>query len=212
VGQRAAHHPDVGRDGDGLEPEPLEDRGVGGVVGPVRAVEAVLVAVARVRILHDELADPDEAAARARLVAELRLEVVDDHGQLAIALHDVAQEERHDLLVGHGEDHVALGAVLEPDELGPDCVVPPALAPDLRRVDDRHLHLLRADLRQLLADHLLDALVDTEPERQERVDARPELTDVAGPKEEPVRRHLHVGRVVSEGREEELAQAHGTQG
>jgi hypothetical protein len=46
-------------------------------------------------------------------------------------------------------------------------------------VDDRHLHLLGADPVLLLADDLLDALVDRDAERQQRVDARTELADVA---------------------------------
>ena len=192
----------------GLEPEPLEDPDVGAVLGRVADVEAGLVAVAAVGVLHDELADADEPAAGARLVAPLRLEVVDHHRQLAIRLDDVGQQQADDLLVGHRQDHVAAVAVLEPGQLGPDRVVAAARPPDVGRVDDRHLHLLAADPVHLLADDLLDALVDPEPERQQRVDPGAELADVAGPDEQPVRRHLGVGRVVAQGREEEVGQAH----
>ena len=106
--------------------------------------------------------------------------------------------------MGHGQDHLASVAVLEPGQLGTDRVVAPARLPDVGRVDDRHLDLLAADPVHLLADDLLDALVDPEPERQERVDARAELADVAGPDEEPVRRHLGIGRIVTQGREEQM--------
>ena len=91
------------------------------------------------------------------------------------------EQERDDLLVGHREDHVALAAVLEPDQLRADLVVAAALLPDLGRMDDRHLHLLAADPVLLLADDLLDPLADPLAERQQRVDPRPELADVAGP-------------------------------
>ena len=47
------------------------------------SLEPGLVAVERVRVLHDELADAEQAAARARLVAVLRLEVVPGLRQLA---------------------------------------------------------------------------------------------------------------------------------
>jgi hypothetical protein len=134
--------------------------------------------------------------------------VVDHHRQLAIALDEVAEQQRDDLLVGERQDHVAVAAVLEPDELRPDLEVTPALLPDLRRVDDRHLHLLGADPVLLLADDLFDPLGDSEPERQQRVDPGAELADVAGPDEQPVRGHLGLRRVVAERREEELAQAH----
>ena len=175
----------------------------------VAHVEAGVVEVARVRVLHHELADADEAAAGARLVAELRLEVVDDHRQLAVALDDVAQQDRHDLLVGHREDHVALAAVLEPDELRPDLLVPAALLPDLGRVDDGHLHLLPADRVDLLADDLLDPIAHALAEGQQRIDPGAELAQVAGAQQQPVRRHLGLAGIVAQGREEQLAQSHG---
>ena len=111
--------------------------------------------------------------------------------------------------MGHRQDHLAIGAVLEPDELGADLEVPAALLPQVGRMDDRHLHLLAADPVDLLADDLLDPLRHPEPERQEAVDAGAQLADVAGPDEQPVRRHLGLGRVVAERGEEQLAQAHG---
>ena len=46
VGQAAAHHPDVGCDGDRLEPEALEDPDVRAVLRPVADVQAGLVAIA----------------------------------------------------------------------------------------------------------------------------------------------------------------------
>ena len=191
-------------------PEPLEDPDVGGLLGLVAHVEPGLVAVAAVGVLHDELADADQAAAGARLVAALRLEVIDHHRQLAVALDDVREEQPDDLLVGHRQDHVPAVAVLEPGQLRADRVVAPARPPDVGRVDDRHLHLLAADPVHLLADDLLDPLVDPEAERQERVDPRAELADVARPQEQAVRRHLRIGGVVAQGREEQLGETHGT--
>ena len=92
VGQAAAHDPDVGRHDDRVQPEPLEDPDVGAVLGVVARVEPGLVAVAAVGVLHDELADPDQPAARPGLVAPLRLEVIDHHRQLAPRPHDVGQQ------------------------------------------------------------------------------------------------------------------------
>ena len=205
----AAHDPDVGADRDRVEPEALERPLVGLVLGLVALVEAGLVAIAAVGVLHDELADADQAAARPGLVAELRLEVVDHHRQLAVALDDVAEQDRDDLLVGHREDHVALVAVLEPEQLRADLVVAAAFLPDLRRMDDRHLHLLAADPVLLLADDLLDALVDPEAERQQRVDPRCR----AGGRSRPGASRRCDAISASAGssrrrREEELAQAH----
>ena len=76
------------------------------VLVAVALVEARVIAVAAVGVLHDELADADQPTPGARLVAELRLEVVDHHRQLAVALDEVAEQQRDDLLVGEREDHV----------------------------------------------------------------------------------------------------------
>jgi hypothetical protein len=208
VGLGAAHDPDVARDDHGLEPEPLEDPDVRALLGLVARVEPHLVAVRAVGILHDELADADQAGPGARLVAPFCLEVVEHHGQLAIGLDDVGQQQPDDLLVGHRQDHVPAIAILEPGQLGADRVVAPAGPPDVGRVDDRHLDLLGADPIHLLADHLLDALVDLKTERQQRIDARSELAHVTGPKQQPVRRHLGFARIVAKRCEEQLRQTH----
>ena len=177
-------------------------------MGLVGAVEPRLVDVARVAVLHDELADAEQAAAGAGLVSELRLEVVDDHRQLAVAPDDVAQQAGDDLLVGHRQDHVPPGPILEADKLRPDLEVAAALLPQLGRVDDRHLHLLAADPIDLLADDLLDPAGGAVAQRQEGIDARAELADVAGPDEQPVRRHLGLGRIVAQSGKEQVAGTH----
>jgi len=135
--------------------------------------------------------------------------VVDHDRELAVRPDDVAEEVGHDLLVGHGKDHVAPRAILEARHLGPDRVVPAGLAPELRRVHDRHLHLLAADPVHLLADHLFHPLRDPEAERQQRVDPRSQLADVAGPDQQAMRWHLRVVGIVAERGEEQATQAHG---
>ena len=174
----------------------------------VALVEPRPVAVERVRVLHHELAHADEPAARARLVAELRLEVVDDHRQLAIAADEVAGELGDDLLVGHRDDRVAARAVLEPDHLVADLVVAPALLPQLGGMHDRHLHLLAADPVDLLADDLLHPLRHAKAERQQRVQPGAQLADVPGAQQQPMRRHLRLGRIVAKRGEEQVGQAH----
>ena len=84
VGAGAAHHPDVGFDPVPLQPEPVEHPVIGDDVLVVGDVEALAVAVERVGVLHDELARPQHAGARAGLVALLDLEVVEDQRQVAV--------------------------------------------------------------------------------------------------------------------------------
>ena len=76
----AAHHPDVGLDSVPAQTAAVEDAVVGLHVQPVGCVEALLVAVERVGVLHDELARAQDAGARAWLIALLDLDVVEDQG------------------------------------------------------------------------------------------------------------------------------------
>src|SRR5205823_7881770 len=109
-----------------LEPAALEDPVVGLLVQPEAVLEARRVAVERVRVLHDELADAEEAAAGTRLVAVLRLEVVPPLRELPVAA-DLARVRRERLLVRQRQDVLAPGAVLEAEELrdpGAACRLP----------------------------------------------------------------------------------------
>ncbi len=63
VGHRAAHHADVGADGDHVQVAAVEDVEVGLVEVRVVGIEAGLVPVERVGVLHRELAHADDAGA-----------------------------------------------------------------------------------------------------------------------------------------------------
>ena len=76
MGQRTAHHANVAGHGDCLESEAREDARVGVVVELVGAVEARLITVGAVGVLHRELAHANESTARSWFVAPLGLEVV----------------------------------------------------------------------------------------------------------------------------------------
>src|ERR671935_93150 len=76
----------------------FEDRVVRALVAVEALVQPGLVAVERVGVLHDELADAHQPTTRPRLVAFLRAEVVPGLRQLLVRL-DLARVERHRLLV-----------------------------------------------------------------------------------------------------------------
>ena len=120
---RAAHGAGGRLDDDVVEPEPVEDPDVGVAVRLVARVEPGVVDVEGVGVLHDELAAAQQAGARPRLVAVLRLDLVDRERQVLVGRVEVLHDEREHLLVRGAEQVVAALAVLEPEDavavLGP---------------------------------------------------------------------------------------------
>src|SRR5207244_10328767 len=110
----AAHDPALRQDVVRLQLTAGEDRLVRLAVRLEALLDALLVAVEGVRVLHDELADAEQAAARARLVSVLDREVVPELRQLLVRL-DLARVERDRLFVRHRED---VGRALDAKELG----------------------------------------------------------------------------------------------
>ena len=127
-----------------------------------RHVESGLVAVERVRILHDELAQSQEPTARPLLVALLDREVVEQLRQLPIA-RDLLGMERDGLFVCHRKHVLAPCAILDAEDLLD--VVTLRVLPELERREHGHEHLLAADRIHLLADDLHDLLVHAPAER-----------------------------------------------
>ena len=109
--------PDVGLDPVPAQPAAVEDAVVGLDVQLVGGVEALLVAVEAVGVLHDELARAQHAGARPRLVPLLDLQVVEDLRQVAVRADVVGDVVGDGLLVGHREHQRPVGAVGEPEQL-----------------------------------------------------------------------------------------------
>ena len=80
----AAHRAGHRLDDDVVEAEPVEDADVGLAVQLVALVEPGRVDVEGVGVLHDELTAAQHAGARARLVAVLRLDLVDRERQVLV--------------------------------------------------------------------------------------------------------------------------------
>ncbi len=109
----AAHGAGVGLDHLHAQAAALEDAHVGVVHRLVAARRAVPVGVEAVGVLHHELAGAHEAEARADLVAELGLDLVEIDGELLVGV-DLARGEVGDhFLVGRPEQPVGVLAVLD---------------------------------------------------------------------------------------------------
>ena len=104
----------------------------------IREARARLVEVEAVGVLHQELAPAHHAEARPHLVAEFPLDMVEQFGQVAIALDRGADDLGHLLLVGRPVQHLAVVPVADAQHLLAVILIAPALAPQLGGLDGRH--------------------------------------------------------------------------
>ena len=197
VGARSLHGAGVRFDDGRLDAAAAEGAQVGGHEVLVGRFLAFQVDVEAVGVLHGELTDAQQTTTGTRFVAELGLEVVDAQRQLAVGRHDPLAEVGGDLLVGHGQHHVAPPAVLEPRHLRADRGESAGSLPQIGGVDDGHQQFLAADAVHLLAHDLLDAALHPPAQRQHAVDARAQRPDVASPQEEAVGNDRRLGGIVA---------------
>ena len=206
--QVAADRPGLGLHRDRLQPHALEGAHIGQHHLAIADHRAVVVQVEGIRVLHQELAPAHHAEARAHLVAELPLDVVEDLRQLAVALHRLAEQVGDHLLVGRAVQHLALVPVDDAQHLLAVVVVAPALAPQLGRLDGRHQHFLRAGGVLLLAHDAFDVLQHPEADRQPGIDAGGGLPHQPGAQHQPVRGDLRLGGRFLQRGHETVGEAH----
>ncbi len=147
----------------------------------VGALEVVGVGVERVRVLHEELAGPEQAEAGAQLVAVLPVDLVQRDGQVAIARVLPRHQRRDGLLGRRGEAEAGVLAVVEPEHQRPVRLVPPGAGPQLEGLDDGEGHLLGVDGVHLVAHDLLDLRQHPPSQGQPGVDAAGDPADATRP-------------------------------
>ena len=203
LGARAAHRTAHRGDDDVTQAQALEDALIGVALSLVRGVQTLVVNVEGVSVLHHELAAADQTGARAGLVTVLRLDLVQGRGQVLVRGVHVLDEEREHLLMRGGQQVVAALAIAQLEQGRA------VLLPAVRRLvgfggdQAREVHLLRAHRVHLLADDVLDLAQRAQAERQPRVDAGRSAANVAGTHQKLVRVDLGVGRVFTQGSQEE---------
>ncbi|MPN39086.1 hypothetical protein SDC9_186612 [bioreactor metagenome] len=129
-------------------------------------------------ILHRKFAYADEAAARARFVAELGLQLIDHERIFGIALGCVAREVHRGFLVRHAEHHLRTHSVGVAHKLLANAREPAALLPKIGGQHDGEEHFLPVDCVHLLADDALNLLCNASCGRQKRVDPGVNLLDI----------------------------------
>ena len=118
LARRAAHRPRHGLDDHVLEAEPVEDLDVGVAVRVVGRLQAGVVDVEGVGVLHHELAAAQDAGPGPGFVAVLGLDLVQRQRQVLVGGVQVLHQQGEHLLVGRPEQVVGALAVLEPEEVG----------------------------------------------------------------------------------------------
>ena len=185
-----------------------EDPRISLVHGLVTLLERRLVEVEGVGVLHRELAGAHHAEARADLVAELGLDLVEVHRQLAVAPQFLPRDVGYHFLRGRRVAELALGAVLDAQHHRPVEVPAPRLLPQLGRLHRRHQQLERPGTVHLLADDVLDLAQHPEADRQPGVEAGGQAADQAGPQHQLVAHDLGVGRYVAQGVDRVAGESH----
>ena len=99
----AAHRTGLCGHDDDLQAQALEDALVCGAVSHVRLVQALVVDVEGVGVLHDELAAAQQAGTGARLVAVLGLNLVQVDRQVLVGGVQVLDQQGEHFLVGGGQ-------------------------------------------------------------------------------------------------------------
>jgi hypothetical protein len=108
------------------------------------------------------------------------------------------------------EGGIGPAAVSQPEHLVAHRLPAPRLLPEIGGMQRRKPELLCADAIHLGAHDRGDLLAHAKPEGQQRVDARHELANEAGPHQQLVAHRFGVGRIVAQGGNESLSPTHGT--
>jgi hypothetical protein len=194
---------------EALPPEAAEDARVGVVHRLVGFRAAFVGEVEGVGVLHQELARAHHAEARADLVAELGVDLVEVDRQLPVAAQLLAREVGDHLLGGGRVAVVGFLAVLDLQQLAAELLPAPGFLPQLARLHGRHHHLERAGAVHLLAHDRLHLAQHAQAQGRPGVEAGGKLADHAGAQHQPVAGDLGVAGDFTGGVEVERGQAHG---
>src|SRR6266852_4061179 len=165
-----------------------------------------VVDVERVRILHDELAHPQQSRLRTRLVAKLRLNLIPDLRKLLVAPQLLARNVGHDLFMRHAQTQVSALAVFQAKHVVAHDRPAPTLLPKIARMQRRQIELL-PNLVHLLADDPHDLVDGAIPKKEKRVNASAQLTDVSRADQQLVTGNLGISRGLAQSRNKEFRPA-----
>ena len=205
----AADGAGIRRHGAEFQPQAGENARVGFVHHFIGLFQRGAVGVEGVGILHHELARAHHAEARADLVAELGLDLVEVDRQLAVALDLAPRHVGDDFLVGRAEAELALVAVLDFQHLRAEHVPAPGFLPQFGGDHGRHQQLDGAAPVHFLAHDVFHLAQHFQAQRHPAVKAAAQALDQAGAQHQLVADQFGFGGCFLEGGEKKLGYAHG---
>ena len=146
-----------------------------------------------VGILHQEFAPAHHPETRPDFVAELGLNLVEVHRQLAITADIAAHQIGDDFFMRRPEHELALVTILQPQQLGTVLRVAAGFLPQLGRHHHWRQQFQGTGAIHFLAHDRLDLPQHAQPQRQPGVDAGGELADHACTQHQPVADDFGVG-------------------
>ncbi len=208
VGVRAADVAGVRFHGAELQLHPRQDPRVAVVHLLVGRVEACLIEMERVAILHGELPRSHHPESGTDLVTKLGLYLIEVARHLPVAVDLPPEQVSNDLLVGWRQAEVPLVTILHAQHLGTHLLPAAGLLPQFCRLHHRHQHFLGAAAIHLLANDGLDPADHAQPQGQPGVKARCHLADDAGPQHQAMAGHVGVRRILFHGGNEQRGLPH----
>ena len=170
MGHAAAHHAGIRFDCDDvLRADTAENALIRLVTALIIGLKILLRRVERIGVLHGKFTNTDQSPARARFVAEFRLNLINHERKIRIGFRRIARKMDSRLLVRHTEHHIVAAPVLKARHLAADARIPAGLLPQRRRHHHGKQHLLAVDAVHLLTDDFFDFGRDTLRRRKQRV-------------------------------------------
>ena len=208
MGKIAADGAGVRFHGPELEAQASENARIGVVHQLVALLGPGAVRVKGVTVFHHEFAPAHQAEAGADFIAELALDLIEPHGQLAVGTHFAAHQVSNDFLMGGAQAIFALVTVLEAQQFL--AVVLPAarFLPEVGGLNHGHEQFLEAGGIDFLAHHVGDFVNDLQAQRQIDIQAGGEPAHHARAQQKLVADHLGISRRFLEGGNVTGAEAH----
>ncbi len=145
-----------------------------------------VITVEAVGVFHQELAAPHQAEARADLVAEFGLDLVEIQRELPIGFHFPPKQIGDDLFMRGAQAEIPFVPVFEAQQLFPVEVPPAGFFPELCRRGHGHQEFLCSGAVHFVANDLFHLADDTQAEREIGIDAGRDLSNQTGAQHEPV--------------------------